>query len=139
METFTPASVGELQDRPNVQSWRGLGVGVSKSYGDFEPLPAVVGELHSVIRGSAGSSEGVLPGVIMLDEYFTKESLKKALAETYPVVHIASHFAFRPGNETDSYLLLGGPDDRGEQLTLAEIRRDPNIYFRDTEVLTLSA
>ncbi|MGB0037204.1 MAG: CHAT domain-containing protein, partial [Candidatus Acidiferrales bacterium] len=55
------------------------------------------------------------------------------------LVHIASHFDFAAGNETDSFLLLGGKDAQGERLTLAELRKDPAFNFEDTQLLTLSA
>jgi CHAT domain-containing protein len=49
-------------------------------------------------------------------------------------VHIASHFQFQPGNETNSALLLGD----GSFLSLAQIKTMPNI-FGGVELLTLSA
>jgi len=139
-EIFTPASVASLTERPNVNSWRGLGMGVSKSYGDFSALPSVPEELHRIIRDKSISDfEGVLPGQMMLDETFTEDAMKKALEQNYPLVHIASHFAFSSGNETNSFLLLGGKNPQGEHLSLAEIREDPAFSFTDVELLTLSA
>ncbi len=137
---FTPASVAELTERPNVKNWQGLGMGVSKSYGQFPALPAVPEELHRVIREvNEVRPEGILPGEVMLDEMFTETSMKKALEHKYPLIHIASHFDFEAGNETNSFLLLGGKDAQGSRLTLAEIREDPGFTFADTELLTLSA
>ncbi len=137
---FTPANVAELASRPNVKTWQGLGMGVSKSYGQFPALPAVPEELRRVIReANEAKPEGVLPGDVMLDEQFTEASMKKALEHKYPLVHIASHFDFKAGNETNSFLLLGGTDEQGARLTLAEIREDPGFTFADTELLTLSA
>jgi CHAT domain-containing protein len=49
-------------------------------------------------------------------------------------VHIASHFQFSPGNETNSALLLGD----GTFLSLAQIKSLPNV-FGGVELLTLSA
>jgi CHAT domain-containing protein/Tfp pilus assembly protein PilF len=137
---FTPANVADLTKRANVRAWHGVGMGVSKSYGQFPPLPAVPEELRRVIREeNTPQSEGILPGEVMLDEKFTENSMKKALEYKYPLVHIASHFGFNPGNETNSFLLLGGKDAQGAHLTLAEIRQDPGFTFTDTELLTLSA
>jgi CHAT domain-containing protein/tetratricopeptide (TPR) repeat protein len=139
-EVFTPASVASLTERPNVNGWRGLGMGVSKSYGDFSALPSVPEELHGIIHDkNIPGSSGVLPGQMMLDETFTEDGMKKALELNYPLIHIASHFALVPGNETNSFLLLGGKDPQGEHLSLAEIRKDPGYSFTDTELLTLSA
>jgi CHAT domain-containing protein len=140
IEVFTPASIGSLTERPNVSGWRGLGMGVSKSYGDFSALPSVPEELRAIIRDkNIPGASGVLPGETMLDETFTENGMKKALEGDFPIVHIASHFAFAPGNETNSFLLLGGKDPQGEHLSLAEIRKDPGFSFTDTELLTLSA
>jgi CHAT domain-containing protein/Tfp pilus assembly protein PilF len=137
-EVFTPAS--ELTNSSNPTAWQGLGMGVSKAYGGFRALPAVPDELNSIIRDkNVPRAKGVLPGQMMLDETFTRDTMKKALEHNYPLVHIASHFAFAPGNETDSFLLLGGTDPQGQRLTLAEIRTDPAFSFADTQLLTLSA
>jgi CHAT domain-containing protein/Tfp pilus assembly protein PilF len=137
---FTPASVADLAARPTVSAWRGLGVGVSKSYGGMTALPAVPEELRAIIRETGTrESAGVMPGHTMIDDAFTEENLKKSLLQKYPLIHIASHFALGTGDDTDSYLLLGGKDPQGQHLTLAEINDDPDISFHDVELLTLSA
>ena len=64
----------------------------------------------------------------------TAAAMRTALRQHYPVVHIASHFQFRPGNETASFLLLGD----GSRLPLSEIKTWPNV-FAGVDVLTLSA
>lgn len=137
---FTPASQSRLERSP-AEKWRGLGLGVSKS---AVPLPFVADELRGIIRDTTlGDNAGVVDGRIMLDDSFTKDGMKTALVREggYSLVHIASHFIFKPGNETDSYLLLGGggaDSDEARHLTLAEIKRSPNL-FRGVELLTLSA
>jgi CHAT domain-containing protein len=60
--------------------------------------------------------------------------MREALRQRYQLVHIASHFKFQPGNETDSFLLLGA--QRDNKLTLAEIKR---LSFEGVDLLTLSA
>ena len=138
---FTPASRSRLE-KPPTAKWRGLGLGVSKG---AIPLPYVSEELQGIIHDSAdpASSEGVVAGKILLDDSFTKTAMKEALlrGRSYPLVHVASHFRFKPGNEFDSYLLLGGEEkdsDEKRHLTLAEIKSGTNI-FRGVELLTLSA
>ena len=140
-EVFTPASIARLMDRPDIRNWSGLGMGVSKAYGNFPPLPSVRDELRRIIRDrDAEGAEGVLPGETMLDDAFTEDNMKKALEKKYPLVHIASHFNFEPGgNAVDSFLLLGGTNPEGQHLTLAEIRKNPDYDFNDTDLLTLSA
>ena len=139
-EIFTPASLSHLTERPDVEAWRGLAMGVSQAYGNFPALPSVSSELNRVVRDPhADNKDGVMPGEVILNAAFTEDAMKKALADGYPLVHIASHFAFQPGNETDSFLLLGGKNAEGAHLTLAEIRKDPDLTFTDTQLLTLSA
>lgn len=154
---FTPASMARLKDEP-AGRWRALGFGVSKPHGDFAALPSVPEELRGIIRdasdttgaggakpgtvegttssrGPAGDgAQGVLPGKIELDEAFNVESFKEGLREHFPLVHVASHFQFEPGNETDSYLLLGD----GSRLSLAQIKIAQNL-FGGVDLLTLSA
>jgi CHAT domain-containing protein/Tfp pilus assembly protein PilF len=131
---FTPASQARLKDPPTPQ-WKGLGLGVSQAHENFTALPAVVDELSGIIREEgARDSGGVLPGTIKLDAAFTAESMLAALRQRYPVVHIASHFQFQPGNETASFLLLGD----GSHLSLSQIKTLPNV-FGGVELLTLSA
>ena len=136
---FTPASQARLKDVPSKQ-WNALGLGVTKSHGERIPaLPGVMEEMHGIIREarleqSAGAQSGVLPGTIKLDEAFTQESMLAGLRQRPAVVHIASHFQFQPGNETNSALLLGD----GSFLSLAQIKSLPNV-FGGVELLTLSA
>lgn len=147
---FTPASRDRLKD-PVGARWQGLGLGVSKGKEvalpgvsrrlAFSALPGVPQELRSIIRDradgeTAASGAGVLEGTVMLDGSFTKDSLRAALRRKYPLVHIASHFMFQPGNDADSFLLLGGDDEQSNKLTVAEIKR---LSFEGVELLTLSA
>ena len=132
---FTLASNARLKDSVS-PTWRVLGLGVSKQHGDFAALPGVTQELAGIIRTDVGATRGtgVLSGTVALDEAFTEAAFKTALRDRYPLVHIASHFAFKPGNESDSFLLLGD----GSHLTLATVRSLPQV-FRGVELLTLSA
>jgi len=132
---FTPASQARLKDVPS-RNWNALGLGVSKAHGENIPaLPGVVEEMRGIIREEGASIQsGVLPGTIRLDEAFTQESMLSGLRQRPPVVHVASHFQFSPGNETNSALLLGD----GTFLSLAQIKSLPNV-FGGVELLTLSA
>ena len=75
-----------------------------------------------------------MPGVIYLNENFSQEAIESALEDEYPVLHVASHFVFKPGTERDSYLLLGD----GGRLSLAEVL-DNDLDFNSVTLLTLSA
>ena len=130
---FTTASLTRLLD-PTGGHWRALGLGVSKEYGGFPALPAVPRELRSIIRESVSKQQGVLPGVIRLDEQFTRKAMIDGLRDGYPVVHIASHFSFNAAKEETSFLLLGD----GSYLSVEEMQNSPGIFER-VELLTLSA
>ena len=130
---FTPASQARLKDAP-ARNWNALGLGVSKAHGERIPaLPGVVDEMRGIIR-SDDNKTGVLPGVLEMDEQFTQDTMLAQLRQRPKVVHIASHFQFSPGNETNSALLLGD----GTFLSLAQIKSLPNV-FGGVELLTLSA
>jgi CHAT domain-containing protein len=131
---FTPANQPRWKDVP--QPWRqALGLGVSKAYAPFPALPGVARELRGIIRDSVqGASEGVLPGTIKLDEAFTGPEMLAALRRGYRVVHIASHFQLRPGDERASFMLLGD----GSRLSIAQVKALPTV-FGGVDLLTLSA
>jgi CHAT domain-containing protein/tetratricopeptide (TPR) repeat protein len=117
--------------------WQALAAGVSTKWPGFAELTAVPEELRSIVRDTGGQNpaerNGVLGGQRLLDKQFTMTSFKRALGR-YPLIHIASHFRFRPGNETDSFLLLGD----GDRLTLDKVRTAGSM-FAGVELLTLSA
>ena len=132
---ITPVSLNGLTDKPSSE-WTGVGMGVSKAHDGFIPLPSVPEELKGIIRDGSdpSSTKGILPGTIMLNDAFTKDKMKTALRRKPSLVHIASHFKFKPGNDADSFLLMGD----GYHLTLAEIDNAVDL-FKDAQLLTLSA
>jgi CHAT domain-containing protein len=91
-------------------------------------------------------ANGVLPGTILLDSEFTEKAMENQLSGRHGVVHIASHFVFKPGDDSQSYLLLAGGNQNGDNqknegfhLTVAEFRDNRNLTLRHTDLLTLSA
>jgi len=52
----------------------------------------------------------------------------------YPVLHVASHFVFEPGTESNSFLLLGD----GKRMTLLQMKEN-DLDFRNVDLITLSA
>jgi len=131
---FTPASNPRLKDVP--APWRaGLGVGVSKPQPGFDALPDAARELRGIIRDpDSTDGSGVIRGRVLLDEAFTESALRAELGQQPPIVHVASHFQFRPGNEADSFLLLGD----GRRLSVAELGKSWT-FFKGVDLLTLSA
>ena len=130
---FTEAAESKLTAEPP-EDWSMAGLGLTREIEGFVPLPAVAEELDSIVRTDAADPDGVLPGVIYLDEDFSQDAIESALDEEYPALHVASHFVFKPGTERDSYLLLGD----GGRLSLAEVL-DYDLDFNSVALLTLSA
>jgi CHAT domain-containing protein len=113
-----------------------LGLGVTKPHPGFEALPNVALELGSLIHDPDNpNSGGLLDGVTMLDDKFTRASMVAALESgRYRTVHIASHFDFQPGDDSKSFLLLGD----GDKFSLADMKAMPGL-FKNVDMLTLSA
>ena len=145
---FTPVSKANLT-LPVSPTWKGLGLGVSKAHqvvGDagqapdnFQALPGAAAELRGIIGDGGDQTAGEtaaakMPGTIQMDDAFTEDALRTGLHRQYPLVHIASHFQFSPGDDTHSYLLLGD----GRTLTAADMKRMPG-GFTGVQLLTLSA
>lgn len=124
------AQAGQAGGAPKRDDWQVAAMGASRGGAGFTALPGVPLELDSIVRDASGA-KGVLPGRILLDQAFDREALYDALAR-YNVAHIASHFEFRPGDESRSVLLLGD----GQTMSLGQLAVLP---FRNVQLLALSA
>jgi CHAT domain-containing protein len=119
----------------------GTGFGVSLlhkvKYGDkvfnARELPAVKIEMARIFKNTS-STTGVLSGEVLLDAQFTRSAMISTLQKRRPLVHIASHFKFEPGDEANSFLLLGD----GTAFTLDEMKQRKDL-FAGVELLALSA
>ena len=140
---ITPASISRLGENPNLEDVNAVAMGISRKYqDDLVPLPTVVSELDNIVRDPrVEGANGVLPGSILLNDQFTEKAMENKLDGQHSVVHIASHFVLKPGDDTQSYLLLAGKDSdsNGYHLTLADFRDNQNLALRHTDLLTLSA
>lgn len=128
--------------------WTGVGFGSSKEQqlrvywglggsimsGDFSALPGVTLELASIF-GLRPNTNAILSGEVFADDLFTKNAFYGALKKRHPVVHISSHFIFSPGDEFNSYLLLG----KNDYISLLELKGAKEKIFEGVELLTLSA
>jgi CHAT domain-containing protein/Tfp pilus assembly protein PilF len=130
---YTAAAGLDIKDKPT-ERWHVGGLGLSLAVRNFDPLPNVPAELEGIVRRDEFDQDGVLPGVIYLDEKFTQETLESVLVEDYPVMHIASHFELKPGTTQSSYMVLGD----GTILTLANVK-EADYDFGGVELFTLSA
>jgi CHAT domain-containing protein/uncharacterized protein HemY len=138
----TPESRNHLLDPASTKGLTAVALGLSKSYNGADALEGVTAELNAVVHDPAAKdSHGPLSGKLVSNDAFTLTAFEDNLHQHYPVVHIASHFAFRYGNAGESYLLLGGDQTGGPgyALTLSQLQTDPKLSFRGTRLLTLSA
>ena len=135
---FTRAD-SERMTRNVSNNWTGTGFGSSDAatvevFGSkisFDALPGVTAELSEIFKSG---NKGILTGETFSDKKFSKTNFINALKQKYPLVHIASHFSFRPGDEARSFLLMGDKT----AFTLEEMKREENL-FQGVELLTLSA
>lgn len=128
----TPAAQTKFKPADRTRAMA-AGFGVTAKHKGFSPLPGVAKELEAIFEGQ--DRKGELRGLPMLDNAFTEESFKDALKKRPQLLHVASHFKFVPGNETDSFLLLGN----GDALSLADLRKTRGLRFGGVDLLTLSA
>jgi CHAT domain-containing protein len=126
LSIYTEAARTQLVRRPQ-RGGSMTGLGLTRAVPGFAPLPAVRDELEGIRRSG-------LRGDVFLDEQFTVDRLRDALGSRSQVLHIASHFQFRPGTFANSFLVLGD----GGRLTLQEVR-DRRLRFSTVDLLTLSA
>ena len=133
LSVMTEASLGARMDRPKAQ-WTVSALGVSDKVSDaFDALPAVPRELGAIVRSST-SPDGAMPGQIHLNAAFTADQYRDTIALRPSVIHIATHFKFAAGTESQSYLLLGD----GKPLSLSDMMSE-RYRFRGLDLLTLSA
>ncbi|MGB7922029.1 MAG: tetratricopeptide repeat protein [Pyrinomonadaceae bacterium] len=136
---FTRADKERLT-RAVSSTWTGYGFSASAPHRvevdgkqiEFRPLDFVKDEMQ-IFRNKT-YPEGIIDGDIFPEAQFTKASLLATLKQKRPLVHISSHFRFRPGDAYSSFLLLGD----GQVMTLAEMKEQANL-FQGVELLTLSA
>lgn len=132
VSVMTLASDVSLRDRPDWK-WKAVGFGVTREFENAPALPSVSSELRGIITTRPGDG-GVLPGEVKLDDQFTEKTMRETLIKHYPVVHIASHFHFQPGDDTRSFLQLGD----GGHFSLAKLKISESLFI-GVQLLTLSA
>ncbi len=98
-----------------------LALGLSNPVAGFNPLPNVPDELDAIVRDASKQQDelGIYPGREMLNEQFTRKSIRDNLAGRQ-ILHIATHGEFIPGNKAQaSYVLLGD----GEKLPISDVEK----------------
>jgi CHAT domain-containing protein/outer membrane protein assembly factor BamD (BamD/ComL family)/intracellular sulfur oxidation DsrE/DsrF family protein len=106
---------------PDVNQTRILALGLSKAVSGFNALPNVPDELDAIVRDASKQNDklGIYPGREMLNEQFTRQSMRDNLAG-HQILHIATHGEFIAGNRAQSsYVLLGD----GEKLPISAVEQ----------------
>lgn len=127
---FTPRTVDRLAEDAG-HELKGASFGVSKPHTveqiAFAGLPSVVAEVKAV--GAFLGSEG------KLDENFTMRSLRDGIDSGARILHIATHFRFRSGDDIGSFLLLGD----GTAFTIEQFKDLADGSLANVDLLVLSA
>jgi CHAT domain-containing protein len=143
VEKYTNLVVTLAQPPENMRAspfdWRVLGAGVSNPV-DEEPLPHVELELRAIVRDEAAAnraaeSNGLFVGRRLLNRQFSRNNFDLALRQRPQLVHLATHFTLNSGNDSNSFLTLGGR----EKLTLTEMRTEKLFDLDGVQLITLSA
>lgn len=113
---------------------QGVGFGTSTAYPGFASLPGVVNEVSAIFGDPARGQKGLFSGRVFLNQAFTRQVLLTIQQSKPPLVHIASHFKFQPGDSRNSFLLLGD----GSRFSLLDMQQSPTL-FAGVDLLTLSA
>jgi len=138
---ITLASRDRLLLPPLKKDLTALGAGVSAPVDGFSALAAVPDELDCIVTDSVNKTvslepvcqSGVIQGQKLLDAKFSERAFRAAVGR-YSILHIASHFKLVPGNDNDSFLLLGGGEDR--RFTVKKLN---SVSLTGVELLALSA
>jgi CHAT domain-containing protein len=113
---------------------QGVGFGTATAYPGFAALPGVVNEVSAIFGDPAQGQKGFFSGHVFLNQDFTRHVLLTLQQSKPPLVHIASHFKFQPGDSRNSFLLLGD----GDRFSLHDMQQTPTL-FAGVDLLTLSA
>ncbi len=122
---YNEAVRDRLRDQPSITGSYAA-FGLTNAVVGLAALPGVKHELDGL------SKDGWLKGETRLNAQFDKSSLLAALDRKPSILHIASHFAFRPGKADNSYLVLG----TGEKLPISDMHA---LRFDGVDLVTLSA
>ena len=110
----------------NIQNASVLAMGASE-FTNLNPLPAVPAEMKII-------TQEIRQGASFLNQDFTLQNIQKQHAEKqYPIVHLATHGEFNPGDLSNSYIQLWD-----QKLGLNDIRQ-LGLHDPAVDLLVLSA
>jgi CHAT domain-containing protein len=116
-----------------------IGMASSKSFEGLSGLPIAKNELDCIFEDdkkliiNSTCKKGIIKGKKVADEDFTKAVFEDALKQ-YKLIHLTSHFVLQTGDNSKSYLLLGGGSERKYTMQTFSAQKLNNV-----EVLIMSA
>lgn len=94
-----------------------IGFASSKPFENLSSLPIAKNELDCIFEDekrliiNSTCKKGIIRGKKVADEEFTQEVFEDALKK-YKLIHLTSHFVLNTGDNSKSFLLLGGGQNR---------------------------
>ena len=116
-----------------------IGFASSKPFENLSSLPIAKNELDCIFEDekrliiNSTCTKGIIRGKKVADEEFTRDAFEDAL-KNYKLIHITSHFVLQTGDNSKSFLLLGGGSNR--KYTMQEFSKQ---RLDNTEILIMSA
>ena len=102
---------------PKIPNPTAIGLASSKPFENLSSLPAAKNELDCIFEDgrkliiNSTCEKGLIKGKKIADEEFTQETFEAAL-KNYQLIHFTSHFVLQAGDNSKSFLLLGGGKNR---------------------------
>jgi len=124
---------------PKVSNPTAIGLASSKAFENLSSLPGAKNELDCIFEDgkkliiNSTCKKGLIKGEKFADEEFTKEKFEDAL-KNYQLIHFTSHFVLQAGDNSKSFLLLGGGINRKYTMRDFSLQRLDNV-----EMIIMSA
>jgi CHAT domain-containing protein len=124
---------------PKIVEQPAIGMASSKSFEDLSGLPIAKNELDCIFEDdkqliiNSTCKKGIIKGRKVADEDFTQAVFEDALKQ-YKLIHLTSHFVMQTGDNSKSFLLLGGGKERKYTMQTFSTQKLNNV-----EVLIMSA
>lgn len=124
---------------PKVLNPTAIGLASSKPFENLSSLPAAKNELDCIFEDgkkliiNSTCARGLIKGKKVADEEFTQETFESAL-RNYQLIHFTSHFVLQAGDNSKSFLLLGGGKNR--KYTMQEFASQ---QLDNVEIMIMSA
>lgn len=124
---------------PKIPNPTAVGLASSKPFENLSSLPAAKNELDCIFEDekkliiNSTCKKGLIKGKKIADEEFTQETFEGAL-KNYQLIHFTSHFVLQAGDNSKSFLLLGGGKNR--KYTMQDFASQ---HLDNVEIIIMSA